>query len=154
MIARNRMILLSLISAIGMAIASQSAVAAIDNGTLTIGHFPGGTCQQFFAGYYNGLGGSYSPTGLTGGRTLVDIIDSVFFMPCGIAPFSNVRVSGFSSDPGKNWLTSVTCNSVTNSGAAAGYSYTSGIASWSWNALFGFFPKSNGTVIGCSIMHN
>jgi hypothetical protein len=64
-----------------------------------------------------------------------------------------LEVSGFSSNPGQSWLSSVTCNGVTNSGSTAGFSYSSGVATWEWVRLFGLFSEI-GLSVSCTIVHS
>lgn len=141
---------LTLVAVLGV---SQLAIAAsTDNGTLTVGIGSGGVCGGFpliDVGYVAALSiGSYSPTGLTGGKTVRVLLD---YASCSL--ISELNVGGFSSNPGKNWLVSVTCNGVTNSGSAASYFYTAGgVAGWQWNQQFGF--SGSGTTVSCTIVHN
>jgi hypothetical protein len=94
--------------------------------------------------------GSYSPTGLTGGETVVAVYDTTG--NC-VGTFSDLSVSGFSSSPGSSWLSSITCNGVTNNGSSARFIYSSGSASWEWSQLFGLQSKS-GSNVSCTIVHN
>lgn len=133
--------------------AAQVANAASDNGTLTKGQLSSG-CNRYYG--FGGGYGSYSPTGLTGGKTVGSIADWVI-LPCSGtgAAYSYILVSGFSSSPGSAWLTSVTCNGVTKTGASASFSYNSGSAVWTWGGLsFGFSSLSYGTNVSCTIVHS
>jgi hypothetical protein len=132
------------------------ASAASDHATLTVGIVPGGVCNQSLAGFGSGAYGSYSPTGLTGGTTVTSLQDSIYLQFGCATNFSGVTISGFSSNPGSSWLMSVTCNSVTRSGASAGFSYLGGgVARWLWsNQFFGFHGLGNGANTGCTIVHN
>jgi hypothetical protein len=129
-------------------------LAATDNGTLTKGDVVFtvvcGPPVPLLAGYGPSWG-SYSPTGLTGGKTVRGIYDT---KGCAGSATAVLEVQGFSSDPGTSWLTSVTCNGVTKLQSAASYTYTSGTAKWSWSSSpFGFFALTNGTNVSCSITH-
>lgn len=88
------------------------------------------------AGYSDGSGGTStgvavgSITGgtLTGGKII-----------CEVSSFTTLtqdrfRVRGFTTDPGQNWLSSITVNSVTKTAANLTYSYdaTHGTANWIW----------------------
>lgn len=131
---------------------SLPAFAATDNGTLTSGGSSFGPCGEFQTvgdGYYSSLMGSYSPTELTGGNTLFGIYD-VIRPGCTNPGNSSIIVSGFSSNPGSSWLTSVTCNGVENTAGSASFTYSSGQAIWSWSKLFGFSGSGN---YSCSIVH-
>jgi hypothetical protein len=126
-----------------------------DNGTLTVGlttvsgcHASGNLTYGFVAAKGTG---SYSPTGLTGGRTVVAVYD---IEAGGCVPsISVVSISGFSSDPGSSWLSSTTCNGIQNIASGASYVYGSGNASWEWTQLFGLQSK-NGSNVSCTIVHN
>ena len=137
-----------------------ASAASTDNGVLTAGassaSSPNPVCpyvDTLTIRGYGGSVGSYSPTGLTGGRTVHAIYDlnSATGM-CGTTQ-SFLSVTGFASNPGSSWLISITCNGVTRSAASASYAYvSSGLARWYWiNQTFGF---SNGTQVSCSIVHN
>jgi len=140
-------------SAIGLSIVAMlpgAAGAATDNGTLDAGiHIIQNGCvpAQILVGYLPGLSaGSYSPTALTGGKTITALYDYNCFN--GMS-WAQLQVSGFSSDPGLNWLTSVTCNGVIRTP----YSYTYRGANVSWR----FSPLGLSATAGpvsCSITHN
>jgi hypothetical protein len=136
-------------------LAPLAAVAATDNGTLSAGSYPfGPSCiliPQIAIGYYASLFGSYSPTNLTGGGSVFGVYDVTSF-GC-FSDFSVLIVNGFTSNPGKNWLTSITCNGVTNATGSAAFTYDSGngVAYWNWSQFFGFSSASSAS---CSITHN
>lgn len=140
----------------GLMVASGLAMASSDNGTLKVGSHSinCGSGEANFYGFSSITDlGSYSPTGLTGGTTVVELYDSE---PTGIAcgsTFSVFEVSGFSSDPGSNWLTSVECNGFTLESSSASYSYGSGYALWQWSSVFGFYSKV-GSNVTCTIVHS
>lgn len=139
-----------------LASASQVASAASDIGTLTKGSSNGGGCGASNHGYIAGLMGSYSPTGLTGGKTLSGIYDHLDFV-CPSQSWSSVVVTGFASNPGASWLTSVSCSTgggITGSGAT--YSYSAGTATWSFvgGTHFNLVGVSNGTNVTCTVAHN
>jgi Spherulation-specific family 4/Divergent InlB B-repeat domain len=100
-----------------------------------------------YLGYDSPTIGSYTPTALSGGRTLLGFYD---IGACSGGPTcatynSVVTVGGFSSDPGSGWLASVSANGVTKLGSTAfSYSYSSGSATWSWSGTFGF--TGSGTI--------
>lgn len=139
------------------------ASAVSDNGTLTLGHAPaasypcsgssGSLLTSGFSAFVST--GSYSPTGLTGGVVIVGLFDLV---SCPLAVgFSQLRIAGFSSDPGSNWLTSITSNGVTRTPGTATYDYTSstGTASWTWTTtILGFISPPAGANLSCTIVHN
>lgn len=120
---------------LSLVFASQPAIAATDVGTLTVGHTAQAGCFTLISGFASGVYGSYAPAGLTGGKT----VNSVFDRASSCVPGVGFSVSGFSSNPGTTWLTSITCNGVTNNGGSAGFSYSGGVAFWGWGAnYFGF----------------
>lgn len=129
-----------------------------DNGTLTIGsrivRCNNNQGFQFLFGFGSGVYGSYSPTGLTGGESLLSIADNTTTSACGGSAFSQLIVSGFSSNPGSSSLSSVTCNGVEYTGSASVFSYGSGLAMWTFGALFGFQSKGDNSNVSCSIVHN
>lgn len=134
------------------------AAAASDAGTLFVGklvisNLPITPCVWIDYGYKSGpTFGSYSPTGLTGGKTVDEIDDTTACS--GTYLDSLVLISGFSADPGKTWLTSVTCNGVTNdSSSASSYTYTSGEATWEWTQSFGL-PAKVGNNVTCTVVHS
>jgi hypothetical protein len=129
------------------------AFAATNNATMTVGKvIITESCisipfQEY--GYSSGDFGSYSPTGLTGGETVVDLFD----LYCGSIRESQLEVDGFSVDPGQLWLASVKCNGITLSASAASFSYASGLAVWTWSSQFGLSALV-GENVSCSIVHN
>lgn len=143
---------LALVASLG--ISPMSALAASDNGTITVGST---TCTGTFEfwGYTGSPGiGSYSPTGLTGGKTVAGLFAFVVGPSCTGTLTGDLLLSGFSSDPGQSWLTSVACNGTTKTGATATYSYSSGSAQWSWSATSWGFPLKVGSQLGCTIVHS
>ena len=135
------------------------ALAASDTGTLQVGHqvvliLRVDVC---ISGYASPVG-SYSPTGLTGGETVGAIYD-VNTVNALCSNFvsghdSYFHASGFSTDPGQTWLTSVTCNGIAKTGASATYSYSSGTAIWAWSSDFSLRSIASGTNVSCTISHN
>lgn len=123
------------------------AVAATDNATLTITRSTlFGQCPNL-----NFTSGPYSPAALTGGKT----VDFVTELDCNSSFISlAVRISGFAIDPGQAWITSMTCNGVTKTGAsAASFNYGSGKANWTWYSSFGLYSLPVSTNVSCSITH-
>lgn len=134
--------------------ASGLALASSDTGTLLVGSIsePCAHGIQVYYGYASDWIGSYSPTGLTGGKTVSVIYDFEQICPP-TANLSRLSILGFSSNPGSTWLTSITCNGVTNDGTTAGFSYDSGQATWIWGQKFGLDTKG-GSNVSCTIVHN
>jgi hypothetical protein len=142
----TRAILLATVSLILMPI---TASAASDTATEAVGYFTFLDGSDWY-GYHSTIVGSYSPTSLTGGKTVYAAFDYG-------GVYAQVYVSGFSSDPGSAWLSSVTCKGTTLSqgapGAAFSYSATYGIAYWGWSSPFGL-ASALGTNVSCTIVHN
>lgn len=148
------------LSLIGVLCESEFALASTESGTLTPATkiqvcppFPFDTSFTF-VGFTNGGFGTYSPTGLAGGRTVWVVTDEQMG-DCGVSQ-SMFFVSGFSSDPGSTWLTSVTCNGVENLASNARFyqfttSGSTGVAQWYWDRQFGL---TNGSQVSCTIVHN
>jgi len=146
-----------LLTLTGLLLSSVPAYAATDAGTLQVGRL-GGNCGggglEIASGFFSTYG-SYSPTGLTGGQTVVDVHDFTGVCPGSSQQFGTLWVSGFSSNPGATWLTSVTCNGASKSGAAATFIYNSGTAYWYWHgSQFGLNSLAIGASVSCSIVHN
>lgn len=123
---------------------------AVDGGTLSpqavaVGCFASNTTGGI-TGYISGFLGSYAPTGLTGGKA----VNAIFDITCP-GNVGNFTASGFASDPGASWLTSVTCNRITYLGSTATYNYSGGSAAWSWPTGFGFQLRVSSS---CSINHS
>lgn len=68
---------------------------------------------------------------LPDGKTVAECLDANTGPGSIAAHFS---VSGFSSDPGANYFTSLVGNSITLLASAATYSYAVGQANWTWTA--------------------
>lgn len=141
-----------------LAIIPTIVLASSNDATMQVGHkrVPLSGCG-IDSGYDSSSSilsfGSYSPTGLGGGRT-VTFLDELGF--CDLAGVEgSLSVSGFTSNPGKSWLTSVTCNGVTQTAASATFSYfpSDGSTLWQWPAGFGFKDIPAGTNISCTIVH-
>jgi hypothetical protein len=109
-----------------------------------------GNQGELLTGYSQASGlGSYSPTGLTGGETVAYVADTTA-TTCFPAR-NQLSVSGFTSNPGATWLTSITCNGVEETGSSATFSYIGGTASWTWFSSFGFVTQDN---YSCSIVYS
>lgn len=144
-----------LLTAMSSVLIPAVSLAASDVGTLLVGQrfntLPP-RCITEDWGYAAGEFGSYSPTGLTGGRT----VDAVYGVGgCGGSDSTaTLAVTGFTSNPGQAWLTSITCNGVALIGtAAASYFYSAGQATWNWGTPFGLSSKV-GSNVSCTIVHS
>lgn len=141
-----------------LAIIPTMALAASNNATLQVGHknipFTGCGVETGFAGDSpTWFFGSYSPAGLGGGKT-VAFLEEVSYCDFPIITGS-LAVSGFTSNPGQLWLTSVTCNGVTQTQASATFNYfpSDGSASWEWSVGFGITGMPDGANVSCTIVH-
>lgn len=144
-------------SVIALAVFAQQAQAASDSGTLKIGTATLGECESFpqiFSGFVKSLSaGSYTPTALTGGATVIAVADDEDWS-CG-GNDAEFQASGFSADPGSSWLTSVTCNGVTRTASSMStYFYSGGVAMWRWSSPFGFISLSIGSMVSCTVDHS
>jgi hypothetical protein len=153
--ARTSIRRLSLFAIAVFASAPSIDQAATDNATLTVGRLVlapcgGGSSWYTLSGYSSGAFGSYSPTGLTGGKTVLVVQE----LTCIVAVNISVAASGFAVDPGQLWITSISCNGVTKTGlSATGFSYSGGTANWTWSGSFGLASKAVGANVSCSIVH-
>jgi hypothetical protein len=145
-----RRLWLALVASLG--ISPMIALAASDDGTITVGS--SGCPGTIEVWGYSGSIGSYSPTGLTRGKTVASLFTLGVGASCTGTFSGHLSVSGFSSDPGQSWLTSVACNGTTKTGATATYSYGSGSALWSWSATSWGFTLKVGSQLGCTIVHS
>ena len=130
--------------------------AASDTGTLDIGNaiacvMTSRPSEAITYGYISGGLGSYTPTALTGGRTLVDLyqVISVGMLLCGPPVTAYLVVSRFSANSSQSWLTSVVCDELTTYGSSATFSYLGGTAKWTWTTAM--FPTSGD--VNCTITH-
>lgn len=86
------------------------------------------------AGYWVGRYGSASPAVTSNGYAYQYIVDNGEFTRkgVGVSPSSQLAIT-FPSNPGQAWLSSVTANGVTTSGSSARYTFSAGLAIWSWD---------------------
>lgn len=115
------------------------AHSAFDSFSMTAGEVPDPFNPPSFLlrGYDKSNIGSVSPSGfLRDGKEVSALTDE--------PTASNLKITGFSSNPGTGYLISVTANSVTRLASAASYSYSSGTATWRWSSqTFGFANGGN-----------
>ena len=147
----------SLTTLIATACLSLTATAADDNGTLSVSEHIircwYGPHVEFLYGYMNSRPlGSYSPAVLAGGESVAEVYDQTDG-GCKLVTGSTLSVSGFSADPGRSWLISITCNEVKlNLSAAARFFFAGDTATWEWSQQFGL-QSSVGAAVACSISH-
>lgn len=95
----------------------------------------------YYYGYNQGIYGSMSSASVAGGYTLTILIDSY-------DGSSACYITGFGSDPGQSFFTSVTVGGVSKTSASASsYTYSSGTAIWSWASLFGLDGSGTSSVV-------
>jgi hypothetical protein len=122
------------------------------DGTITLGqkYTPG--VERLVGFYVSPSFGSRSPTTLVDGKTFYGCYD-YYDLAGGIVTNANVVISGFSSDPGQSYFSSIVSNSGIEffTSVANSYSYLSGVASWGWDdQTFGF--ATSGTT-ACTIYY-
>jgi len=148
----------------GMLLGPPIALGTTVNGTLQIGRkavlltppFPGITLT--FSGYDSSAPsyGSYSPTGLGGGITVITLYELAVN---GTSNSTTFRITGFTSNPGVSYLLHLTCNGVTVAGGHATRTYDSstGTVTYTWSSpdpLFGLSSLSVGTNVSCAVEHS
>ena len=119
-------------------------------GTITQGFYYDGSFASYYGfdtSSYTGVTfGSRSPTTVST-RTFATLVDWWI----GSTPYLGIlRITGFASDPGVDFITSVTVGSFTQT-PTSGYSYSAGGAEWYFPSIFGM--ASSGT-IACSMTGN
>ena len=141
-----------------------AAASNSDTGTLTAANGSTTTCSLplgtgtikpvgFSAPTFGNFGG-YTPTTLTGGKTVSGVFDlsRTGSGLCLTGHSANLVITGFASDPGASWLVSITCNGVAL-GAGASYQWVPANSEglWTWSSAFGFVA---GSQYNCTIVHN
>lgn len=130
-----------------------SSSSSKDTFSITVGVTGGG------AGYSDGSAGtstgvatgSITPSTLIGGK----IICEVSSFNTGVQ--DRFRVRGFTTDPGQNWLSAITVNSVAKTAANLTYTFdaTHGTANWIWATGHGAdWNLTSGTYSGNTVTHN
>lgn len=104
---------------------------------ITVGVLPSTT----LVGYSDGTGGTSGGAAgsITGGTFGGKHIAEISYNNTG--GNDRLRVKGFSGNPGQSWLSSVTANSISHTGAAATFVWDAAnlCADWTWPpGLFGF----------------
>ena len=130
---------------------SQTWTGWTDSPALTEGKYTRyalGDGVTTYTGFGNGLLVSISPTETSAntyssGQPYVAIYDIV---PPGGTAQAVLMLNGFQTDPGQNYLGSITVLGVTRTGASATYAYGTGQAEWTWPTKFGFTGSGTTTV--------
>jgi len=111
--------------------------------------------NPYYSGYSSPTYGSLTPSTLSGGRTVTAFV-SYYQVYCGdpdcITYYYDVgtilTVTGFSGNPGANWLSSVSHPSVGSLTGSSAYFYcSSGTCSWSWATYIDLSGSSTLTVV-------
>jgi hypothetical protein len=89
---------------------------------------------------------------LAEGRKIVEVADNLNFL-CGGAGYSLLSISGFAADPGRDWLASITCNGIQNTGGNSGYICRDGVASWDWRKPWDLRSVGSGSNVQCVIVN-
>lgn len=99
------------------------------------------------AGTVGSAAGSLSPASI--GRATIAEVGSF----SGAPNQDIIWIKGFTSDPGINWLVSITINSASHTGSSATYTYdaTHGIGKWAWTDTWGVVTGN--TYNGNTIKH-
>jgi hypothetical protein len=115
------------------------AAAGTDTTSIVVGNIPAGECCV------TGTVSTFTPATTAGGNTYMELVDKYASQKAGgDFQMSTFAVGGFTSDPGKAWLTSLQHGSVTLTGSgAASYSYSGGVSTWVWTS--GPIGLANGT---------
>jgi hypothetical protein len=126
-----------------------AAITITDHPVVTVGSNANGTSTGFSAGVF----GSISPTSTSNGHRYAAFYDHDANVREGGGWVASVfSVSGFASDPGKAWLTSVQVpNQPVHTTTNTTYSFISGTAMWTWNSPgpfgFGYLPTPTCTIV-------
>jgi chitodextrinase len=114
---------------------------------MTVGTYSSGGASAY--GYIVGDIGSMAPTTLSSTLSFVTVSDT--YNP-GYPPYvpasqsSTLTISGFTADPGWNWLVSVTAHGTTlTTTYMSAYGYSNGTASWQFTPIFGLIAIPGGT---------
>jgi len=129
----------------GVSSSKSFTTASYYTDTFTVTSGSGASGAWHYYGYNSGSLGSISPTITTNGLSIVtfeEITNSTSHTST-----TDFVVSGFSSDPGSGWLSSVSIAATgqTYNGSSASYTYSSGTARWIWAAVSG--PSGTVTVV-------
>ena len=125
-------------------------VVAIGQGAINANEV--GFCASS-AGCQWGVAGSINQSATADGYTFQAFVDLPGTAKQGGTYFrTGLSLSGFSADPGQNWLVSAVVNGLTFTGAAAKtYTYANGQAWWYWQTGPAFQGKSG--AVTCTILH-
>ncbi len=114
-------------------VSGAQAQAMTDLVTVTAGGIYDGPVSAGFRSNSVHYGAAH-PTVTSNGYAYLEICDNGSYTrkSVGVAPSSQISIGGFGANPGQGWLTSVSALGVTTSGSKATYTYSAGVATWSW----------------------
>jgi YD repeat-containing protein len=100
-----------------------------------------------YTGYIQGSYGTITPGTTSNGKT-IQILDSSYNVSTGVS-WTALAVTGFSSNPGAGWLTSIAmpATGVTLTGATAIFSYSAGVGVWEWQIAYGDLGGATVTIV-------
>jgi hypothetical protein len=116
--------------------------------------YTGSVSSAYYYGFISGSIGTDTPTKTSDGFTYVNISDDN--TKCtpkrGCSITTTFSISGLPQNPTQAWLASVTANGVSQLVSNSTYSYSAGVATWTWTLhQFGF---TSGTTYPVTISHN
>ena len=115
------------VSGIQQMLLASGGAATKYTGTVTVAYdTDSATYEQYL--FVSGAFGSASPTTLTDGKTFFEL--QTYFSPLGAFQYNYLDISGFSSDPGSSYLTSIKISGTTYTLSPLNYVYSSGHATW------------------------
>ncbi len=120
---------------------AQSRFSVVDTPSINVGSTvtPG---EPGYQGYYRGIVGSISSPTTFDGYTIVAFADNFKGGKVGAYFNTVLKISGFTADPGKTWLTAAQANGLVFAVSSALYSYSAGQANWSFGGG-PIFEKTN-----------
>lgn len=94
------------------------------------------------SGYLPPAIGAVTPNTLSGGKTITSFYSTIYYdcsnpVACTFTYSTYLNISGFSGNPGANWLQSVSAPGGPLTGSSAVFSYASGTSSWFWPTVLG-----------------
>jgi hypothetical protein len=120
---------------------AQSRFSVVDTPSITVGsNVTAG--NPGYQGYYQGIVGSISSPTTFDGYTIVAFADNFRGGKVGGYFATVLKISGFSADPGKAWLTGAQANGLVFAVSSATYTYSAGQANWSFGGG-PIFEKAN-----------
>lgn len=142
---------LVLVAGLGLLLSARAQASGMtDMVNLTVGGCPLGS------GFKTGGVGSVAPAVTSNGYPYQEICDNPYRAgKGGVQSSSTIEIGGFTANPGQSWLTSVSALGVTlASSSATTYSYSGGVASWTWvGPTWGLYNQTKGAIVQVSVAH-